>query len=308
MPLDLRRLRYFVAVAEEGHITRASERLGMAQAPLSQQMKTLERELGAQLLRRHPRGVEPTDAGRALLVEARAVLARVAEAEAAVTRTARGEAGRIRVGFTNSACFHPLTAAAIRRFRAAAPQVGLSFEQAGTAALIEALQSGAIDVAFIRTAATRPHGLALHMLAEEAMIVALPVSHPLAGGDGALALADLATETFIGYPRAEGAGLYDAIIAACHAEGFSPRIGHETPQMIATLSLVAAGLGVSIVPASLRRMRLDGVAWRDLSAAAPPHAQLNFALRATEPSAAVQRFATVARQHRRSRSQGAGVG
>lgn len=293
MSLDLRRLRYFVAVAEEGHITRASERLGMAQAPLSQQMKILERELGAQLLRRHSRGVEPTEAGRALLVEARAVLARVAEAEAAVQRAARGEAGRIRVGFTNSACFHPLTAAAIRAFRAAASQVALSFAQAGTAALIEGLQAGDIDAAFIRTAAARPHGLALHTLAEEPMIAALPADHALAGA-APVALADLAAETFIGYPRAEGAGLYDAIIAACHAQGFSPQIGHETPQMIATLSLVAAGLGVSIVPASLTRMQLDGVAYRDLVAKAPPRAQLNLAVRATEPSAAVKRFAAVA--------------
>ena len=261
--MDLRRLRYFVAVAEEGHITRASERLGIQQAPLSQQIKTLERELGAQLLRRHARGVDPTEAGRALLEEARAVLARLTEAEAAVQRAARGEEGRVRVGFTNSACFHPATSAAIAAFREAAPQVALSFDQAGTSVLIERLQKGEVDAAFIRTAAARPQRLTLHPLAEEAMLAALPAGHPLARPDGAgMALADLADETFVAYPRAEGAGLYDAVIAACHNAGFSPRIGYETPQMIATLSLVAAGLGVSIVPASLTRMRLDGVAYR----------------------------------------------
>src|SRR5580700_9735253 len=104
--MDLRRLRYFVAVAEEGHVTRAAERLGIQQAPLSQQIKALERQLGAQLFRRRPRGVELTDAGAALLVEARALLARAAEAEAAVARAVRGEAGALRIGFTNSACFH----------------------------------------------------------------------------------------------------------------------------------------------------------------------------------------------------------
>jgi DNA-binding transcriptional LysR family regulator len=296
--MDLRRLRYFVAVAEECHITRASERLGIQQAPLSQQIKTLERELDARLLRRHARGVDLTDAGRALLVEARAVLARVDEAEAAVRRAARGEAGRLRIGFTNSACFHPATPAAIRAFRAAAPQVGLTFELAGTAVLIEALQAGRVDAAFIRTATTRPQALQLHPLAEEPMVAALPADHRLAAGGADVAMADLAGETFIAYPRSEGAGLYDAVIAACHASGFSPTIGFETQQMIATLSLVAAGLGISIVPASLRRMRLDGVEYRALGGAAQPRAQLNLAVRLGDPSAAVRRFVGVAMANR----------
>ena len=293
--MDLRRLRYFVAVAEEGHVTRASERLGMAQAPLSQQIKTLEREMGAQLFRRRPRGVELTDAGAALLVEARAILARIVDAEAVVRRAARGEEGRVRIGFTNSACFHPATSVAIAVFRAAAPQVALSFDQAGTSVLIERLQKGEVDAAFIRTATARPEGVALHLLADEPMIAALPAAHPLAAAS-AVALADLAGETFVAYPRAEGAGLYDAIIAACHGAGFSPRIGHETPQMIATLSLVAAGLGVSIVPASLTRMRLDGVEYRPLAGEPQPRAQLNLAVRRGDPSAAVRRFVSTAMQ------------
>ncbi|HTX49810.1 MAG TPA: LysR family transcriptional regulator [Caulobacteraceae bacterium] len=290
--MDLRRLRYFVAVAEEGHVTRASERLGMAQAPLSQQIKTLERELGAQLFRRRPRGVELTDAGAALLVEARAILARIVDAEAMVRRAARGEEGRVRIGFTSSACFHPATSAAIRALRDAAPQVALSFDQAGTPVLIARLQAGDVDAVLIRTAASRPEGVALHRLADEPMIAALPADHPLATAP-ALALTELAGETFVAYPRAEGAGLYDAIIAACHGAGFSPHVGHETPQMIATLSLVAAGLGVSLVPASLTRMRLDGVAYRPLLGE-PPHAQLNLAVRRGETSTAVRRFVEVA--------------
>lgn len=290
--MDLRRLRYFVAVAEEGHVTRASERLGMAQAPLSQQIKTLERELGAQLFRRRPRGVELTDAGAALLVEARAILARIVDAEAVVRRAARGEEGRVRIGFTSSACFHPATSVAIRALREAAPQVSLSFDQARTPVLIERLQAGDVDAVFIRTAASRPEGVALHRLADEPMIAALPANHRLAAAP-ALSLTELAAETFVAYPRAEGAGLYDAIIAACHDAGFSPRIGHETPQMIATLSLVAAGLGVSLVPASLTRMRLDGVEYRPLLGE-PPHAQLNLAVRRGEASTAVRRFVAVA--------------
>jgi len=291
--MDLRRLRYFVAVAEEGHVTRASEGLGMAQAPLSQQIKTLERELGAQLFRRRPRGVELTDAGAALLVEARAILARIVDAEAVVRRAARGEEGRVRVGFTNSACFHPATSSAIAAFREAAQQVALSFDQAGTSVLIERLQKGEVDAAFIRTATARPEGVALHLLADEPMIAALPARHPLCAAN-AIALADLTGETFVAYPRAEGAGLYDAIIAACHGAGFSPRIGPETPQMIATLSLVGAGLGISIVPASLTRMRLDGVEYRPLAGEPQPRAQLNLAVRRGDPSAAVRRFVSAA--------------
>ena len=290
--MEFRRLRYFVAVAEEGHVTRAAERLGMQQAPLSQQIKVLERELGAQLFHRRPRGVELTDAGRALLDEARAILARTDAARTAVRRAARGEAGRLRIGLTNSACFHPAPPAAIRVFAVAAPQVGLSFEIASTPALIERLEAGEVDVAFVRTAAARQPVLSLRRLAEEPMIAALPAGHALADDD-AVALADLAGETFVGYPRAEGAGLYDAVIAACHGAGFSPRIGFEAPQMIATLSLVGAGLGVSIVPDSLRRMQLDGVAYRPLNRAAPT-AELNLAFRAAGASAAVRNFVSQA--------------
>jgi DNA-binding transcriptional LysR family regulator len=294
MTLDLRRLRYFVAVAEEGHITRASERLGIQQAPLSQQIKTLERELDARLFHRLPRGVAMTDAGAALLTEARAVLARIDQAEAAVLRAARGEAGRLSVAFTHSACFHPLTPAAIRAFREAAPQVALRFDLASTTDLMGRLRSNDVDVAFIRTTSPRPDGLQLYRLSEEAMVVALPTGHPLTRA-AAIDMADLEGEALISYPRSDGAGLYDAIIAACHACNFSPRIVHETPQMISRLNLVAAGLGISIVPESLQRMKLDGVEYRTLTGEAPPRAQLNLAVRRGEGSTVVGRFIEVVR-------------
>jgi DNA-binding transcriptional LysR family regulator len=170
--------------------------------------------------------------------------------------------------------------------------VALAFEIGSTTALIERLQAGEVDAAFIRTATARPEGLVIRRLAEEPMVAALPAGHPRAAAD-AVVLADLAAETFVAYPRTDGAGLYDAVIAACHGAGFSPAIGHDAPQMIAALSLVAAGLGVSIVPASLERMRLDGVAYRPLTGDAQPRAQLNLAVRRSEASAAVQRFVEV---------------
>ncbi len=305
--MELRHLRYFIAVAEEGHVTRAAERLGMQQPPLSQQIKALERELGVQLLRRKPRGVELTEAGRALLADARAILAHIDHAFATTKRTARGELGRIAVGFTSSAPFHPFVPRVIRAFRDMLPQVSLTLEESGTTELIDSLRHERIDAAFIRTPVADPQGLAVHPLLEEAMVVALPQGHTLTRGGrtdaAALSLASLAAETFIVYRRPSGPGLYDAIFAACHASGFSPRVGQEAPRIVSTLNLVAAGLGISMVPASLQRMAMDGVVYRRLKGPSAPIAPLNLATRRHETSMAVQRFVRLVRQMaRKSRS------
>jgi DNA-binding transcriptional LysR family regulator len=297
--MELRHLRYFVAVAEERHVTRAAERLGIQQPPLSQQIRALERELDVQLFRRKPRGVELTDAGRSLLDDARAILGHVDRACAATRRTARGEKGRICVGFTSSAPFHPFVPRVIRAFREAFPLVSLTLEESGTTELIEDLRHDRIDAAFIRTPVADPQGLAVHPLLDEAMLVALPAGHPLSRGDDAdagLTLKALAGETFIVYRRPSGPGLYDAIIAACHAAGFSPRVGQQAPRIVSTLNLVAAGLGISLVPASLRRMNMDGVTYRRLRGAAQPVAPLILAVRRGDTSAAVRRFLELVRR------------
>src|SRR5665213_1632100 len=290
--MELRHLRYFITVAEEGHITRAAERLGMQQPPLSQQIRALERELGVQLLRRKPRGVELTEAGRALLADARAILAHIDHALATTRRTARGEQGRITVGFTSSAPFHPFVPRVIRAFRENFPLIALTLEESGTTELIEDLRHERVDAAFIRTPVTDPLGLTVNPLLEEAMLVALPSAHPLASDDAdgsALHLAGLAAETFIVYRRRSGPGLYDAIFAACHAAGFSPLVGQEAPRIVSTLNLVAAGLGIAIVPASLRRMQMDGVVYRSLTGV-QPRAPLLLATRRGDTSAVVRRF------------------
>jgi len=298
--MELRHLRYFIAVAEEGQITRAAERLGIEQPPLSQQMRALERELGAQLLHRKPRGVEPTHAGQAFLANARAILAQIDRAFATTRRAARGEQGRISVGFTSSAPFHPFVPRVFRAFRQAYPLVGLTLEESGTTELIESLRDEGIDAAFIRTPVSDPAGLTVTPLLEETMLVALPSGHDLAlrknKDDAALPLKALAAEPFILYRRRTGPGLYDAIIAACHAAGFSPRVGQEAPRIVSTLNLVAAGLGISIVPASLQRMHMDGVVYRRLKGAAQSRAPLLLATRRGEASAAVRRFAELARR------------
>jgi DNA-binding transcriptional LysR family regulator len=291
--MELRHLRYFIAVAEEGHITRAAERLGMQQPPLSQQIRALERELDVQLLRRKPRGVELTEAGRALLADARAILAHIDHAFATTRRTARGEQGRIAVGFTSSAPFHPFVPRVIRAFRESFPLITLTLEESGTTELIEDLRHERVDAAFIRTPVTDPLGLTVNPLLEEAMLVALPSAHSLASGDAAdgkaLTLAALAAETFIVYRRRSGPGLYDAIFAACHAAGFSPLVGQEAPRIVSTLNLVAAGLGIAIVPASLQRMQMDGVVYRRLTGT-QPRAPLLLATRRGDTSAVVRHF------------------
>src|SRR5438067_1783432 len=172
--MDLRHLRYFVAVAEEGHITRAAERLGIQQPPLSQQIRALERELDVQLLHRLPRGVALTAAGEAFLAEARTILARLGEARLAAQRAARGETGRIGIGFTSSASFHPLVPRTIRAFSDDNPLVGLSLEESGTGELVEAIQTGRIAVAFVRSPTAAATDIAVHSVLTEDMIAVLP--------------------------------------------------------------------------------------------------------------------------------------
>jgi DNA-binding transcriptional LysR family regulator len=295
--MELRHLRYFVAVAEEGHITRAAERLGIQQPPLSQQIRALESELGTTLFRRNPRGVELTQAGDVLLAAARGVLEQVDRAVTATRRAARGEVGRIGLGFTSSASFHPFVPAMIRAYRDAYPLVALTLEESGTSELVDALLHRRLDAAFVRSPIGAAAGIAAHSILEEPMIAALLAGSPLAAGSAKrpLSLASLAGETFILYRRPLGPGLHDAIIAACQRAGYSPNIGQEAPRMLATLSLVAAGLGVTLVPESMRRLRVHGVVYRALDAEAGLVAPLNLAYRRSETSLAVRRFTALAR-------------
>lgn len=297
--MELRHLRYFVAVAEEGHITRAAERLGMQQPPLSQQIRALEGELGVQLFRRKPRGVELTEAGTSLLADARAVLTGVEGAVARARRTARGEQGAVVVGFTSSAPFHPFVPATIRAFRERYPDVSLALEEAGTGDLVDGLRSERIDAAFIRSPVAEAEGLAVHALFDEKMIAALPAGHALAAGGveaAPLPLAALAAEPLVLYRRRSGPGLFDAIIAACQRAGFSPAIAQEAPRIVSTLNLVAAGFGVSLVPESLGGLGMAGIAYRRLQPRPRMVAPLKLATRRTSHSAAAAHFVRLVRE------------
>jgi DNA-binding transcriptional LysR family regulator len=295
--MELRHLRYFVAVAEEGHVTRAAARLGIQQPPLSQQIRALETELEVQLFHRKPRGVELTPAGEALLAEARIVLNGAEHAITAARRAARGEAGRLGLGFTSSASFHPLVPRLIREFREASPLVSLTLEEAGTAELVDGLRAERIDAAFVRSPIGPAADLTIRSVLEEEMVAVLPAGHRLAASTttARLPLIALESETFILYRRPLGPGLYDAIIAACQRAGYSPRIGQEAPRMLATLSLVAAGLGVTLIPASMQRIGMEGLAYRAIQRKAGLAAPLNLACRRGETAPAVRRFLALAR-------------
>lgn len=297
--MELRHLRYFIAVAEEGHITRAAERLGMQQPPLSQRIKAIERELDVQLFHRKARGVQLTDAGRAFLNSARAVLAQFDRTFETTRRTARGEEGQICVGIVPTSPFHPFVPRVIRTFREAYPLVSLRLEERLGEELIELLRNEQIDVAFIRTPVADQDGLIITPLLEEPMLVALPSAHALVRSGGAgeslLLLKHLARETFIPY-RPLGTGLNAVAMTACRAAGFSPRVGQEAPRVTSALSLVAVGLGISLVPASLRHMYVDGVVYRRLGGSVQPKAPLELASRRGDPSAVVRHFVNLVKQ------------
>lgn len=298
--VDLRLLRYFLAVAEESHLTKAAARLGIRQPPLSQQIRVLEQELGVTLFHRLPRGMELTESGRALLADARSILALVDQAVDGVRRVSLGEAGRLTVGFTGSAAFHPFVPSVIRRFRESAPQVRLVLEESSTGELMEAVRDGRVDVAFIRGAHGADRGVAVETVLEESMLAAFPADHPMVKGRARkrIALSELAEESLILYRRHSGPGLYDAIIRACGAAGFSPRVAQEAPRMLSTLSLVAAGLGVSLVPASLRRVNIEGVVYVNVTGPVELRAPLTLIWRDAPLSGAIRRLIDEARAHR----------
>lgn len=278
--IELRRLRAFVTVVEEGNITRAAQRLFIQQPPLTRLLQGLEEEFGVKLLARYPRGVEPTEIGKVLYQEAKALLERADNLSATMQRASEGKQGNIRIGFTSSAALHAFVPNVLRRYREIYPHVTPQLEESGSTELLQALLKRTLDVAFVRTPVLGMPELKIERILQEPMMVALPDGHPLAQeSEGQIDLQTLLNEGFILYRRPAGQGLYDAILAACYRAGFSPRIVQEAPRLTSCLSLVGAGLGVSIVPACMVRLGGDGVVYLPLSNAAELHAPLYLAQR-----------------------------
>lgn len=265
--MDLRHLRYFVAVADHGSFTQAAEALHIEQPPLSQQIKALETELGLQLFTRSRRGAALTDVGEQLLEQARTLLRLERQFHLLAQGLARGEQGRLRIGMAGAVTMLPLIPRAIRAFRERWPEIQITLEESNTPALCEALRERRVDIAIVRPPAPDP-AISLHPLLDEPTMIAIPKGHPLSERH-TLRLADVANEPFLIFDRTIGPGFYDAIIAACQQAGFTPYFGQSAPQIAATVPMVAAGLGVSVVPAYLSQIHADGATFHPIAGPAP---------------------------------------
>ena len=290
--MELRHLRYFVVVAEELHFRRAAEKLGIQQPPLSMQIRQLEAEIGTPLFRRAQRRVELTDAGHSFLEDARAILASAQTATGRARKAALGDHGRLRVGMINSAPFHPLILRILREYRQNHPGVWMTMEEASTPELAERIRAQNLDLAFVRPLLDATPGLITEHLFDEPVLVALPHGHPLAR-KRTVPLGALSLEPFVLFSRPVGSGLYDQIISACHRAGFSPRVTQEASQVTSIVNLVAAGLGVSLVPASMQKIHSEGIAYRPLASDAPV-ARMSLIYRRGEASTTVQKLRALA--------------
>lgn len=278
--MELRHLRYFIAVAEELHFRRAAERLHISQPPLSLQIAELERELGAKLFERTSQRVSLTPAGRIFLHQARGILEQLSTAIRDVRRAADGEIGELRVAFTQSFEFLHLLPETIHAFGQRHPGVSFSLEQMQTGAQIKAIQERQLDLGVSRRpAGAVPGEVELTKLLDDPLLLAVNSSNPLAGRT-AVTMADLRDERFILGPANQASGLRDMILQLCQGAGFSPRIGQQAREVPTMLGLVAANVGVTIVPASARRMGMRGLTFLTIADAGAASALYMATLRA----------------------------
>ncbi|HEX4510708.1 MAG TPA: LysR substrate-binding domain-containing protein [Burkholderiaceae bacterium] len=286
--IELRHLRYFVAVAEDLHFTRAAERLHMAQPPLSQQIRALEAHLGVMLFARNRRTVTLTESGAALLPKARAMLAAVLALPEELQRVERGETGVLRIGFTSTLPLTRVLREVVSDHRRTSPEVSLRLLEMHTARQFEALRRAELDVGFVRYNERAPDGLALKVLRRDPLRLVVPVTHRLARRR-TVSIADCRDEAFIGFPNSAGTGSGPLLERLCAQAGFEPRIAQEAGEATTQIGLVAVGLGLAVLPAPLEAVRMEGVRYIPLK---DPGAMLvmSAATRANESSERVLRF------------------
>lgn len=290
--MELRHLRYFIAVAEELHFGRAAERLHMAQPPLSQQIRQLEAELGFVLFHRTKRSVQLTEAGQVFLQNCRQLLTQLEQAVQTGRQTSRGEMGQLVIGFVGSTAYNVLPPV-LNRFRQQFPAVALSLRELTTDQQLHWLREKRIDIGFLRPP-IEDRSFNLTVILREPLVVALPEHHPLAD-EPDVELRSLAQEPFILFPRPLAPGLYDQVISLCQTANFSPRVVQEAIQMQTIVSLVAADMGIAIVPISLENLQRTGVVYRALREPTP-EAAIALVWRQNDNSPVVQRFLEVAQQ------------
>ncbi|MDB6167443.1 MAG: LysR family transcriptional regulator [Verrucomicrobia bacterium] len=289
--MELRRLRYFLTLADELNFRRAAEKLNIAQSPLSQQIRKLEEEVGVRLFDRSNRHVALTHAGQIFLVEARAVLARSREAVERARSAAEGHAGMLKVGYLTSMTDERFSRA-MTAFREECPEVDLALFDLVPEAILAALRDRVIDVGFIR-APFRDEQLLSQRIWQEKLMVALPKNHWLAGRPG-LAPKYLADETFIMVPDHGSMGLNEVIRTMCLNAGFTPRRRIEANQMQAAIWLVHIGFGISVVPSSLQGLHRDNVVYQPIEGS--PSVSAYMVWRKDNHSTVVARFREIVNQ------------
>ena len=262
--MELRHLRYFVAVAEELSFTRAAERLHIGQPPLSHQIQALEAEVGAQLLERSKRWVRLTEAGKQFLDDARRVLALSEQVKDTARRVQRGEAGELRVGFTYSTPLTPLFATVVNRYRERYPNVTLTLHEVTTRHQLDALAARELDLGLIRPPEIPiPDTIVTSVLREDRLILVLPAAHPLTA-KRAIAIRDLEGLPFVMFPKDAGTGIYSQIFRLCREAGFLPTVAMEAKEASTMIGLVAANCGIAILPPSFGVIAMEGVKYRAL--------------------------------------------
>ncbi len=259
--MELRQLRYFVAIAEEGSFSRAAVRLHVSQPPLSTQIRSLEAELGAPLLARTNRGVSLTASGQVFFEEVRAILARLETARARAVQADRGDVGMLSVGFVSIADYGILPPA-LKSFRSQFPLVEVQLHELTTDAQIRELRAARLDLGFGLAPVEEPD-LEFTSILREALVLAAPADHPAAAGP-AIDLRSLSKASFIVPPRDIAPGLYDLTISRCRAAGFAPRIVQNARQMQTVIGLVSCGMGLALVPSSVRNLKRTGVRYLPL--------------------------------------------
>jgi DNA-binding transcriptional LysR family regulator len=308
MNIELRHLRYFVAVAEDLHFGKAANRLGISQPPLSQQILALEREIGARLFERSNRRVELTNAGKLFLKEALEILCKVERAAALAQRIHQGQVGEVKIGFFGSAPFVEEFQRLVFDFLKQHPHVNLVLQEMPTYQQVDAILDGRLDLGFVRPLQPRPTPIQSVEISRERLAVVMRSDHPLASKDHELSVADLASESLVMYARSIGSGLYQKIVDLCRDAGYAPNVAQEANATPTMMGLVAAGIGISILPASLELLSFEGLKFVLLR---DPKAQtaVFLAKRWDDRSALVRHlFQAATRLRRKNEATGSGAG
>lgn len=287
--MELRHLRYFVAVAEELHFTRAAARLRISPPALTEQIQGLEQELGVRLLARNQRTVALTDAGSRFLEEAQMTLRQAERAALIARRAGRGEVGEVEIGYVSSASCTGLLAQAIKQYRATHPMVSINIHKIETSRQLDQLTDGRLDIGFLRPPAHYPVGIRSVVIAQQTVHVVLPEDHWLAQAAEPITAPMLAGEAFIVPDFEREIGIYQHTAELGRRGSFVPRLVARAPDFFTIVSMVAAGFGIALVPQSCARIQIPGIVYQPVATPMRP-AELAAAFRRDERAPAVKAF------------------